>query len=143
MRELALAAAALLTSACGYVSFERPKTADELRLEQSLRAYYGEVREAFAVGNPDALASLFSPSITHPMTQREIRDWATKFFAEHGRARFRIESLEIDELGFVRAVTTLTYRVETPDGKGSFAGTERDVLERRESRWFVSSWDKQ
>lgn len=142
MRRL-LPLAALVLSSCGYVSFERAKTPDEVRLEQSVRAYYGDVRRAFAVGNADALTALFSPSITHPMTQAQIRAWAEKFFSEHGRARMRIDRLDVDELGFVRAVVTLTYRVETPDGKGAFGGTERDVLERRDGRWFVASWDKQ
>jgi hypothetical protein len=144
MRRLTvLLAAAVGLSSCGYVSFERAKTPDEVRLEQSVRGYYGDVRRAFAVGNADALTSLFSPSITHPMTQAQIRAWADKFFAEHGRARMRVEKLDVDELSFVRAVVTLSYRVETTDGKGSFGGAERDVLERRDGRWFIASWDKE
>jgi hypothetical protein len=127
---------------CSYISFQRPPTDDEILLRQSLKAYYNEVQSAFAAGNPAALASLFSPSITRPMTQGEIRAWADKFFAEHGRARFKIKGLEIEELSFVRAVVTLTYSVETPDGKGGFAGTERDILERARGRWSIAAWDK-
>lgn len=146
MKPLALAAALLGAgglAGCGYVSFERPKTPDELRLIQSVHDYYGELGQAFAAGNADTLAELYSPSLSHPMTRAQLRAWAEKFFAEHGRARLVIKRLDVDELGYVQAVATVDYAVETPDGRGDFSGVERDVLERKKGRWAIASWDKE
>lgn len=137
----ALVAAALL-SGCGYVGFGRGVTTDEMILQQEIRSFYNDVQRAFTVSNPDALASLFDPSITHPMTHAEIKAWGEKFFGEHKDSRFKIEKLEFNELGYLQAVVTLTYKVETPDGKGGFGGTEEDKLVKRRKRWYVASWDK-
>ena len=141
MRRLPLIAF-LLTSSCGYVSFGRKVSDDELRLRSDVRAYYDEAALAFAAGSADALASLFDAAIAKPMTREQIREWGRTFFADHGPARFKVEKLEYERLGYENAVVLLTYRVETKDGKGSFGGTERDVLAKRGRRWIVTSWEK-
>lgn len=135
-------ALALLASGCGWVSFGRRMSDDELRLRSEVKSYYGQVARAFAAGNPDALASLFDPSIARPMSHAEVKTWAQGFFAKNGRAGFRVESLEIESIGPAEAVVLLRYRVETPDGKGDFAGTERDTLSRRKGRWYIAAWEK-
>lgn len=128
--------------ACGYVSFGRKVGTAEWILQQEIRSYYDNVQLAFAAGNPQALAGLFDPGIAKPMTQTEILAWGEKFFGEHKKARFRIEKLVFDELGYLQAVVTLTYRVETPEGRGDFGGTERDALVKRRGRWYISAWEK-
>lgn len=132
---------ALSLAGCGIISFEKPRSVDEIAIEQSLRSYYTDLERAFAVGNAEALAQLYSPSITDPMTQEEIRQWAEKFFADHGRAQFH-PKLEIDQLAYIHAQVTVTYTVQTPDGKGSFSGTEVDTLARNRGRWAIVSWKK-
>jgi hypothetical protein len=137
---------AILTSfligGCGWISFRKPPTDDELRVERELRLYYTEVKRSFAVGNPQALASLFDASITRPMSKPEIERWSEDFFKAHGRASFTIQKFELDELGADRAVVTIRYRVDTPDGKGSFAGVESDELVKRNGRWYIAGWEK-
>ena len=137
-----LGAALLATAGCGYVSFRKPMTDDELRLEREIRGYYAEIRAAFAAGNPQSLATLFDPNITSPMSRPEVERWAEKFFAEHGRAHFKIEGFSLDELAFERAVVTLRYRVDTPDGRGGFGGAERDTLVKKSGRWYTAAWER-
>lgn len=135
-----IAACALLLSGCGWVSFRKTPSDDELRLEREVRAFYSEIQSAFAAGNPQALASLYDASISKPMTKPEIEAWIEKFFAEHGRGSMSYSSFSIDELGHARAVVTLAYKVETPDGAGNFGGSERDSLIKRGGRWYMAGW---
>jgi len=134
-------AALLLLSACGYVSFGRKVSDDELRLRADVRAYYDEVVQAFATGNADALTLLFDGAIAKPMTREQIAAWGRKFFGEHGAAKFKVESVEYERLGYENAVVLLSYRVETKDGKGSFGGVERDYLSKRGRRWVITAWE--
>lgn len=129
-------------AACDYISFSRWASPDEVRLQEELRGYYGELKGVFAMGNSQALAGLFDASITRPMTQEQILAWGQNFFSENRTAVFRIDKFEVEELGYQRAVVMLTYRVETPGGKGDFGGTERDTLVKRRGRWYVSAWEK-
>lgn len=140
MRALPLLALLVLPS-CGYVSFGRKISDDELRLRSEVRAYYDEVVTTFAAGNADALAQLFDASITKPMTHEKILSWGKDFFGKHGPASFKIEAVEYERLGYESAVVLLTYRVETKDGKGEFGGTERDYLAKRGRRWIMTSWE--
>lgn len=142
MRPLWPLAAVALLGSCQYVSFGRRVTDDELRLRAEVKAYYGDVARAFAVGNAQALAALFWPSITKPMTQGQILQWADKFFAEHKSARFRIRKLEFDTIGFTEANVSLAYSVETPGGAGGFDGYEHDKLVRHKGRWYIAQWEK-
>jgi hypothetical protein len=141
MRVLPLLAALLLPS-CGYVSFGRKVSDDELRLRAGVRAYYDEVVLAFAAGNADALALLFDGAIAKPMTREQILAWGKDFFGKHGGASFKVVRIEYERLGFENAVVLLDYRVETRDGKGNFGGTERDYLVKRGKRWIMTSWEK-
>lgn len=134
--------AAMLLSACGYVSFGRKVSDDELRLRSDVRAYYDEAVQAFAAGNADALALLFDAAIAKPMTREQISAWGRDFFAAHGPASFKVEKVEYERLGYENAVVLLAYRVETRDGKGNFGGTERDYLTKRGRRWAITSWEK-
>jgi hypothetical protein len=134
--------AACSLAACGYVSFGRRISDDEYRLRGEVKEFYTSVQEAFASGNADKLASLFSPSITHPMSHNEVRKWAEDFFRQNKSARFHIEQLDIESVSFVQAVALLKYRVETPDGKGGFDGMERDNLVKDGRHWYVASWEK-
>jgi hypothetical protein len=140
MRILPIAAALLLGS-CGYVSFGRKVSDDELRLRADVRSYYDEVVTAFAAANPDALVLLFDAEIAKPMTRESIAAWGKDFFAKHGSAKFKIDHVEYERLGHVNAVVLLTYHVETADGKGGFGGTERDYLARRGRSWVITSWE--
>jgi len=133
--------AVVLFSSCGYVSFGRKVSDDELRLRSDVRAYYDEVVQVFAAGNADALALLFDAAIAKPMTREQILAWGKKFFGEHGPASFKVEKVEHERLGYENAVVLLTYRVETKDGKGNFGGVERDYLVKRGRRWVVASWE--
>lgn len=143
MRSLPVLAVLLaLGAGCSYVSFSRPATQDEAITRAEIKAFYDKLSQSFAIGNPDALSSLFSPSITHPMTMGQIRDWSQKFFTEHGKAHFKIVKLSVDSLSYINATVTLTYQVDTPDGKGGFGATERDQLVRSHGEWYVASWDK-
>ncbi|MBI4061298.1 MAG: hypothetical protein HY403_07690 [Elusimicrobia bacterium] len=142
MRASRLATAALLLSSCGYVSFARRISDDELRLRSDVRAYYDEVARAFAVGNADALTLLFDAAMTKPMTREQVAAWGRDFFAKHGPASFKIDRMEYERLGHENAVVLLSYRVETKDGSGNFGGTERDSLSKRGRRWVVTSWEK-
>lgn len=132
----------LLVAGCGYVSFGRKVSDDEMRLRDSVRGYYDEVIIAFAAGNPDALTALFDGAIAKPMTKPQIQAWGKDFFGKHGPARFKVEALEYERLGYENAVVLLTYRVETKDGKGDFGGTERDYLTKRGKRWIMTAWEK-
>lgn len=142
MRRVPLIALLLALSGCGFVSFRKAPTDEEVRLTGEVRAYYAEIQRAFAAGNTQALSSLFDASITRPMSKPEIDAWAEKFFAEHGRARFRILSFEIDDLGHEQAQVTLKYAVEPADGKGGFGGTEQDSLVKRGGRWYTRAWER-
>lgn len=142
MRALFLAAAAALLASCGYVSFGRTVSDEEMLLRDSVRGYYDEVAVAFAAGNADALALLFDAAIAKPMSREQILAWGRDFFAKHGPGRFKVEKLVFERLGHESAVVLLTYRVETLDGKGNFGGVERDYLAKRCKRWLVTSWEK-
>ena len=131
-----------LLAGCLRLGFERRATTEEIVLKAEIRAFYGQVQQAFAAGTPRALAALFSPTIARPMSHAEILAWAERFFSEHGHARFRVERLEFDELGHLQALVTLTYRVETPGGRGDFGGTEQDTLVKTSGRWTISAWEK-
>ncbi len=135
-------AASLASSGCGYVGFGKPMSEEEIVLRSQIRSYYEDVAQAFAGGNADALASLYDETIAEPMTRAQIHDWAQKFFREHGPAQFKVEDLDIESIGHVSAVLTLTYRVDTRNGDGSFSGVERDHLLKHGRRWYVSSWEK-
>lgn len=124
------------------LDFGRKVGDDELRLRRELEGYYLDAAAAFAAGSPDALAALFDASISKPMTREKIRAWAADFFGKHGPAHFKIEKLEFDRLGYESAVVTLTYRVETRDGTGSFGGVERDEFTRKRGRWLMTGWEK-
>lgn len=141
-RRALLLASSLALGGCGFVSFQRPRTDQELILRGQVRYFYSQIQLAFAEGNPDALTVLFSPSITRPMSYAEVQAWARRFFSENKTARFRILRLEIEQLGPVQAVVLLTYKVQTPDGKGDFGGTERDTLSQSGGRWSIVAWDK-
>ena len=141
-RAACLGLGALLLGGCIRLSFRRAETPEETALQAEVRRYYWGVAAAFASGDADALAELFSPSITHPMTQSQIRDWAREFFAKNGRARFHVDELRFDELGYSRAVVTFKYRVEPLKPEGSFGGIETDRLDRRRGRWSVTAWDR-
>ncbi|MFI5363882.1 MAG: hypothetical protein ACHQ49_18115 [Elusimicrobiota bacterium] len=138
----ALFAAALL-GGCTYVSFSRNVSDEELILRDGIRSYYDEVGAAFAAGNADMLAGLYDSAIARPMTQDKILAWGKDFFAKHGPASFKLVKLDYEQVGHVTSVVTITYRVETRDGAGSFGGTERDQLVQRTGRhWFITAWDK-
>jgi hypothetical protein len=142
-RVLLLAGAVGLLGGCISLNFGRPVSEEELILRDGIKAYYNEVGAAFAGANSDALANLYDAGIARPMTQDKIRDWGKDFFAKHGPASFKILKLEFEQVGHVSAVVTITYRVETKDGEGSFGGTERDELAHRaERRWYVTAWEK-
>lgn len=141
MRALFLPALAAL-AACGYVSFGRTVSDDELRLRSSVRGYYDEVGRAFATANADALTLLFDAAITKPMTREAIATWGRTFFAQHGAATFKVLSVEYERLGYDNAVVLLDYRVTTKDGKGDFGGLERDYLTKRGRRWIITAWEK-
>lgn len=132
----------LVFAGCKYISFGRRMSNDEIRLQQEIRAYYGDVQRAFAAGNAQALAALFDSSIVKPMTYAQILAWGEKFFSENGPARFRIESLEFDALGHRQADVVMKYRVVTKDGKGDFGGVEADRLVKRGGRWYMTEWEK-
>ncbi|PIR17694.1 MAG: hypothetical protein COV48_08375 [Elusimicrobia bacterium CG11_big_fil_rev_8_21_14_0_20_64_6] len=141
MRALFIPAIAAL-AACGYVSFGRTVSDDELRLRSSVRGYYDEVGRTFATANTDALTLLFDAAITKPMNREEIAAWAKSFFARHGAATFKVRIVEYERLGFDYAVVLLDYRVTTKDGKGDFGGLERDYLTKRGRRWIITAWEK-
>jgi hypothetical protein len=143
MRNLIALAAVLALTGCG-LSFEfgRKVSNEELILRDELRSYYSEVAETFAAGNSAALAELYDPGIAHPMTQDQIRAWGDDFFKKHGPAGFKVLKLDFEQVGHITSVVTLTYKVETRDGVGSFGGTERDQLVKRGRRWSVTAWDK-
>lgn len=137
-----LVLAALLPASCGWISFGRTVSDDELRLRASVRAYYDEVAQAFAAGNHEALTLLFDAAIAKPMTREQIAAWGEGFFSKHGPASYKVSKVEFERLGFESAVVLLTYRVETADGKGNFGGVERDYLSKRGKRWVVTAWEK-
>jgi hypothetical protein len=142
-RFLLLAGAAGLLGGCISVNFGRPVSEEELILRDGIKSYYNEVGATFAGGNADALANLYDAGIARPMTQDKIREWGQDFFAKHGPASFKLEKIDFERVGHVTAVVTITYRVETKDGEGSFGGTERDELIQRDGRrWYVTAWEK-
>jgi len=142
-RVLLLAGASALIGGCISLNFGRSVSEDELILRGEIKEYYNQVETAFAAGNADALAGLFDPGIARPMTKDQIRDWGKDFFAKHGPASFKISKFEFEQVGHVSAVVTITYLVDTRDGRGSFGATERDELvHRAERRWYISAWEK-
>lgn len=142
-RALLLAGAAGLLGGCISLNFGRSVSQAELELRGEIKSYYNEVAMAFASGNAEALAGLFDSGIARPMSQDQIRAWGKDFFTKHGPASFKIEKIDFEQLGHVSAVVTITYRVETKDGQGSFSATERDELAHRDNRrWYVTAWEK-
>lgn len=133
----------LSLSGCGWISFQAKPSERELDIRREVPLFYDEVKRAFAARNEDALARLFDPGIAKPMTIQQIRDWAKKFFAENEQIAFHVDKLDFEDMGPGRAVVRLTYRVTTRGGKGDFGGTEIDVVERREGRWRIMSWEKE
>jgi hypothetical protein len=129
-------------SACVWLDMGRRVSDDERRIQRELEAYYVEAAAAFATGSAEALAALYDPAISKPMTLPQIRDWGVKFFGEHGPARFKVEKLEFDRVGYENAVVTLTYKVETKTGKGDFGGVEQDVFVKKKGRWLMTEWEK-
>jgi hypothetical protein len=142
MRPLLLSALLLLGAGCGYVSFARKETTDEVVLKQQIMSYYDSVKAAFASGAVQRFAVLFDPKVANPMTHAQIMDWAQKFLGKHGRAAFRVNKLDIEQLGFSQAVVVLDYSVETPSGEGGFSGLERDWLVKKRGRWMITRWEK-
>jgi hypothetical protein len=142
MRRALLLGCLLAGAACVRLDMGRKLGDDELRIRRELEAYYMEASAAFAAGSPEALAALYDPSITKPMTLQQIRDWGVKFFGEHGPARFKVEKLEFDRVGYENAVVTLTYKAETKSGKGGFGGTEVDHFAKKRGRWLMTAWEK-
>jgi hypothetical protein len=142
MRRALLLGCLLAGAACVRLDMGRKLSDDEHRIRRELEAYYMEASAAFATGSPEALAALYDPSITKPMTLQQIREWGVKFFGEHGPARFKVEKLEFDRVGYEHAVVTLTYKVETKSGKGGFGGTEIDTFVKKRGRWLMTAWEK-
>ncbi len=132
----------LAVGACVRLDLGRRVSDDELRLRRELEGYYVDAAAAFATGSPEALAALYDSSISKPMTLDAIRKWGVEFFGKHGPARFKVEKLEFDRLGYENAVVTLTYRVETKTGEGSFGGVERDEFVKKKGRWLMTAWEK-
>ena len=142
-RLVPIAAASALLAGCVSFNFGRSVSEEELILRSQIRSYYDEVGEAFASGNADLLANLYDAGIARPMTQDKIRAWGKDFFDKHGPASFKLLKLDYEQVGHVTSVVTISYRVETRDGEGSFGGTERDDLVQRTGRhWYVTGWDK-
>ena len=141
-RHGALLAAAGLAGACAYVGFDRGLSPDEIVLQQEIRAYFNEMQEAFAAGNAQALASLFDPSITHPMNQDEIEARAGAFFAANKGAHLGIDRVSFEELGMQRAVVTAAYKAEALQASSALQGVERATLVKRRGRWYVSRWEE-
>jgi hypothetical protein len=137
-----VAAAVLFASGCGGVSFGRRVSIQEYARQEEIKAYYQEVKAAFAARNPEALASLFDAGISKPMTWPQILAWARRFFSENAGVAFHVDKLEFDALGVDRAEVALTYRVTTLGGKGDFGGKELDVVEKRAGHWRIVSWEK-
>jgi hypothetical protein len=143
VRLLLVAAASAVVGGCISLNFGRNVSEEELILREGIRSYYDEVAAAFAVGNSDMLANLYDAGIARPMTQDKIRAWGQDFFQKHGPAEFKLVKIEFEQVGHVTSVVTITYRVETRDGAGSFGGTERDqLIQRTGRRWYVTGWDK-
>lgn len=143
VRILPLAAVAAVLGGCISLNFGRPVSEEEIILRDQIRSYYDTVAASFAAANPDMLAGLYDAGIARPMTQDRIRAWGQDFFAKHGPSSFKILKIDFERVGHVSAVVTITYRVETRDGEGSFGGTERDELVQRAGRrWYVTAWDK-
>lgn len=132
----------LSLGACVRLDMGRRVSDDEQRLRREIESYYVEVAAAFAAANPDALSTLFDSAIKTPMTREQIRAWATEFFGKHGPARFKVEKLEFERLGYESGVVTLSYRVETRSGEGSFGGVERDVFMKKHGKWVMTGWEK-
>ncbi len=141
-RFLAVLVLGLCAAACVKVAFRRPPAPEELAREREIRDFYLEVAKVFATADAEGLAALYEPGISKPMTLGQIRAWGVKFFKEHGPARFHVEKLTLDAVGYRRATVTLTYRVTTASGKGDFGGTELDEFQKSGERWRVSSWEK-
>ena len=143
MKRVFLVALAALLSGCISLNFGRSVSEEELILREQIRSYYDEVGAAFAAGNADLLADLYDAGIARPMTQDKIRAWGRDFFKKHGPASFKLVKIDYEQVGHVTSVVTITYRVETRDGEGSFGATERDELVQRTGRrWYVTAWDK-
>lgn len=142
MRRALLLGLVVLGVACVRLDMGRKVSDDELRLRRELEGYYVDAAAAFATGSSEALAALYDPSITKPMTLQQIRDWGVKFFGEHGPAHFKVEKLEFDRLGHESAVVTLRYRVVTKTGKGDFGGVEQDEFVKKKGRWLMTGWEK-
>ena len=139
----AAAAALLVLTGCGGVSFERHQGLQEITLRGEIKDYYEEVKSAFAARSAESLAALFDAGISRPMTWPKILAWARTFFAENASVVFHIKKLDFRDLGRERAVVELHYSVTTFGGKGDFEGQELDILEKRAGgHWRIVSWEK-
>ena len=124
---------------------------EDVTLRAELNAYYDDAKAAFAAGSAEALAGLYDDSLVKPMTKDKVREWGVAFFKEYGPARFVVEHFDVDRVGPESAETTLTYRVDTKDGKGAFTkdgkgafgGVERDHFVKHGARWYMTAWEKQ
>lgn len=114
----------------------------EYAARQEIKAYFEEIKAAFASQNPENLAALFDPSITRPMTFPDIFLWARKFFGENQAVTFHLDKMDFQDLGPDRATVKVAYRVTTRGGKGDFSGTEIDILEKKAGWWRITSWEK-
>lgn len=136
----------VVAGACSYIkniSFRKPLTTNEFVAQQQIENfYYEEMASAFFSANPEALVDLYSPDISVPMTWGQIRAWAQKFFKAHSSSHFKVLSLNVDEMSFVRAVVRVRYSIVSGQGSGSFSGYERDVLVNKKGNWYISSWEK-
>ena len=145
-RLIVFGALVFFSGACSYIkniSFRKPLTTNEFVLQQQIENfYYEEMTSAFFSANPETLVDLYSPDISVPMNWNQIRVWARKFFKAHSSSHFKVLSLSVDEMSFVRAVVRVRYSILTGEGSGSFSGYERDVLIHKKGNWYISSWEK-
>jgi hypothetical protein len=146
MRSATLGVALLFAGACsylGYINFRKPLTPNEFALQQQIEnLYYEDMDSAFFSGNVEALAGLYSPEISVPMDWNKIHVWAVNFFKAHPSSHFKVNSISVDQMSYVRAVVRVRYSIVTVDGAGGFSGAERDVLIHKKKHWFISSWEK-
>jgi predicted lipid-binding transport protein (Tim44 family) len=133
--------AVFIVAAGGCACCSREPLTREARVVKEIQLYYQAAAQAFASANAEALASLYTPDISKPMTQAQILEWGHTFFLQHPQARLLVENLAFDEIAPDEATVTLTYKVVTPDHMGEFGGKERDSFAKRE-RWLIRSWEK-
>jgi hypothetical protein len=135
---------ALAVAMGGCANFFRklPGPEEHARISEIEAFYREDVARAFQARDAGALASLFDPAISKPMTHAQILDWGRTFFAKHENVRFHADDVIVESLGHAQARVLLRYRVTTRGGSGDFGGTESDELVRRGGRWIVAAWEK-